>query len=338
MLTPASRAHFDHVLGELQKAQVRTVVTPRLVRGLDYYTNTVFEIVSEGLGAQNAICGGGAYEGLVEELGGSRPTASASQSARIASSTFSPSRFAGRRSLPRASSPSSRSTMRASRTPSRSRATCEAPESRRSRDDATGPGPGPRWPSGRARRSRSPGRGRTRGGHRRSHDHGDPGAGRGAAGKPRPPSASTSAVRRHVRSSRTPVGSLRPATSVRGFCCRRGFEAPRSRWGVVPRPARQERRRAGGGQAGQRVRGARDAGPRALGVGRRGRRHGGRPRSRAGERRHGHGRGRGAGRARGDPARRRASASPSTAAPTRPRRPASSTGSSTCGGPSSSAT
>jgi histidyl-tRNA synthetase len=42
----------------------------RLVRGLDYYTNTVFEIVSEGLGAQNAICGGGAYEGLVEELGG----------------------------------------------------------------------------------------------------------------------------------------------------------------------------------------------------------------------------------------------------------------------------
>ena len=45
-------------------------MTPRLVRGLDYYTNTVFEIVAEGLGAQNAICGGGAYEGLVEELGG----------------------------------------------------------------------------------------------------------------------------------------------------------------------------------------------------------------------------------------------------------------------------
>ena len=47
-------------------------IDPRLVRGLDYYTNTVFEIVSEGLGAQNAICGGGAYEGLVEELGGPR--------------------------------------------------------------------------------------------------------------------------------------------------------------------------------------------------------------------------------------------------------------------------
>ena len=40
------------------------------MRGLDYYTNTVFEIVSAGLGSQNAICGGGAYEGLVEELGG----------------------------------------------------------------------------------------------------------------------------------------------------------------------------------------------------------------------------------------------------------------------------
>ncbi len=69
-LNEASRGHFRTVLGELQKAQVRTEVSPRLVRGLDYYTNTVFEIVSAGLGAQNAICGGGAYEGLVEELGG----------------------------------------------------------------------------------------------------------------------------------------------------------------------------------------------------------------------------------------------------------------------------
>ncbi|MEO8504333.1 MAG: histidine--tRNA ligase [Acidobacteriota bacterium] len=69
-LTEASRAHFRGVCAELQKAQVRTEVSPRLVRGLDYYTNTVFEIVSAGLGAQNAICGGGAYEGLVEELGG----------------------------------------------------------------------------------------------------------------------------------------------------------------------------------------------------------------------------------------------------------------------------
>ncbi len=69
-LSEASRAHFRAVCDELQKAQVRTEVSDRLVRGLDYYTNSVFEIVSAGLGAQNAICGGGAYEGLVEELGG----------------------------------------------------------------------------------------------------------------------------------------------------------------------------------------------------------------------------------------------------------------------------
>jgi len=54
----------------MEAFSVPFVVEPRLVRGLDYYTNTVFEIVSEGLGSQNAICGGGAYEGLVEELGG----------------------------------------------------------------------------------------------------------------------------------------------------------------------------------------------------------------------------------------------------------------------------
>lgn len=69
-LTDASRAHFEKVLDLLKDASVPFAVEPRLVRGLDYYTNTVFEIVSEGLGAQNAVCGGGAYEGLIEELGG----------------------------------------------------------------------------------------------------------------------------------------------------------------------------------------------------------------------------------------------------------------------------
>jgi len=69
-LTEKSRAHFAEVRAALDAFEVDYEVTPRLVRGLDYYTNTVFEIVSEGLGAQNAICGGGAYEGLVEELGG----------------------------------------------------------------------------------------------------------------------------------------------------------------------------------------------------------------------------------------------------------------------------
>jgi histidyl-tRNA synthetase len=69
-LSDASRDQFARVLATLDAFDVRYEVTPRLVRGLDYYTNTVFEIVSEGLGAQNAICGGGAYEKLVEELGG----------------------------------------------------------------------------------------------------------------------------------------------------------------------------------------------------------------------------------------------------------------------------
>ena len=69
-LSEASRAHFAAVRAHLDRLGVAYRVEPRLVRGLDYYTNTVFEVVSGGLGAQNAICGGGAYEGLVEELGG----------------------------------------------------------------------------------------------------------------------------------------------------------------------------------------------------------------------------------------------------------------------------
>jgi histidyl-tRNA synthetase len=69
-LTDKSRAHFASVCKALEQFGVAYEVSPRLVRGLDYYTNTVFEIVSEGLGSQNAVCGGGAYEGLVEELGG----------------------------------------------------------------------------------------------------------------------------------------------------------------------------------------------------------------------------------------------------------------------------
>ncbi len=69
-LSAASRHHFAQVLSSLKAFRISFQVEERLVRGLDYYTNTVFEIVSKGLGAQNAICGGGAYEGLVEELGG----------------------------------------------------------------------------------------------------------------------------------------------------------------------------------------------------------------------------------------------------------------------------
>jgi histidyl-tRNA synthetase len=64
------RQHFDRVLGELKERGVAHRVTPRLVRGLDYYTRTTFEITSDVLGAQNALLGGGRYDGLAELIGG----------------------------------------------------------------------------------------------------------------------------------------------------------------------------------------------------------------------------------------------------------------------------
>ena len=69
-LSAESAAHFEAVCTMLDRHGVAYAVEPRLVRGLDYYTRTVFEIVSEGLGAQDAIVGGGRYDGLIEELGG----------------------------------------------------------------------------------------------------------------------------------------------------------------------------------------------------------------------------------------------------------------------------
>ncbi len=63
--------HFARVQGYLSKMSVRFVVDPSMARGLDYYTKTVFEVHHEGLGAQSALCGGGRYDALVEELGGS---------------------------------------------------------------------------------------------------------------------------------------------------------------------------------------------------------------------------------------------------------------------------
>lgn len=65
-----SRAHFEAVQGLLTDAGVRYEVRPDVVRGLDYYTDTVFEVQSEGLGSQNALCGGGRYDWLIQELGG----------------------------------------------------------------------------------------------------------------------------------------------------------------------------------------------------------------------------------------------------------------------------
>lgn len=64
------RAHFDAVQSYLNAMQIDFTVNPEIVRGLDYYTRTVFEFVSKEIGAQGTVCGGGRYDGLLEELGG----------------------------------------------------------------------------------------------------------------------------------------------------------------------------------------------------------------------------------------------------------------------------
>lgn len=63
-------SHFSAVKTYLDAAEVKYTVNPSIVRGLDYYTNTVFEFIAEGIGAQSTVCGGGRYNGLIEELGG----------------------------------------------------------------------------------------------------------------------------------------------------------------------------------------------------------------------------------------------------------------------------
>ena len=63
-------AHFTEVKKYLDAAGVEYTVNPTIVRGLDYYTKTVFEFVTDCIGAQGTVCGGGRYDGLIEELGG----------------------------------------------------------------------------------------------------------------------------------------------------------------------------------------------------------------------------------------------------------------------------
>ena len=69
-LDAESKAHFEELCGHLRSAGIAYDVEPRLVRGLDYYTRTAFEFTHGALGAQNAILGGGRYDGLSEALGG----------------------------------------------------------------------------------------------------------------------------------------------------------------------------------------------------------------------------------------------------------------------------
>jgi histidyl-tRNA synthetase len=69
-LCAACRQHFSELKDELSLRGIAFEENWRLVRGLDYYTRTTFEVTAEGLGSQNAVCGGGRYDGLVELLGG----------------------------------------------------------------------------------------------------------------------------------------------------------------------------------------------------------------------------------------------------------------------------
>ncbi|MBR0188988.1 MAG: histidine--tRNA ligase, partial [Clostridia bacterium] len=66
------RAHFNKVQNLLKAAGVEFKINPKIVRGLDYYIRTVFEFVSENIGAQGTVLGGGRYDGLVEQFGGGK--------------------------------------------------------------------------------------------------------------------------------------------------------------------------------------------------------------------------------------------------------------------------
>ncbi len=69
-LCDACKGKFELLKSALDSMGIEYVVDPAIVRGLDYYTGTVFEFIAEGIGAQSTVCGGGRYDGLVESLGG----------------------------------------------------------------------------------------------------------------------------------------------------------------------------------------------------------------------------------------------------------------------------
>ena len=69
-ICPECQEHFDQVKEYLGMGGLTYILNPRMVRGLDYYTRTAFEVVSYGLGAQNAVTGGGRYDNLFQEIGG----------------------------------------------------------------------------------------------------------------------------------------------------------------------------------------------------------------------------------------------------------------------------
>jgi len=69
-LSEEDKAHFDQVLAYLDEMNIPYEIDPWIVRGLDYYTRTVFEFISEDIGAQGTVCGGGRYDNLIEQMGG----------------------------------------------------------------------------------------------------------------------------------------------------------------------------------------------------------------------------------------------------------------------------
>ena len=69
-LDPQSREHFEALCASLEALGIPYRINPRLVRGLDYYSRTVFEWITDALGAQDAVCSGGRYDGLIAQLGG----------------------------------------------------------------------------------------------------------------------------------------------------------------------------------------------------------------------------------------------------------------------------
>jgi histidyl-tRNA synthetase len=69
-LDEGSKKDFESLCRILDDAQIEYTINPQLVRGLDYYNKTVFEWISDELGAQGTVCGGGRYDGLAEQLGG----------------------------------------------------------------------------------------------------------------------------------------------------------------------------------------------------------------------------------------------------------------------------
>ncbi len=69
-LCPECAAHLAELKSYLDACGIEYVIDPHIVRGLDYYTRTVFEFIAEGIGSQSTVCGGGRYDGLMEQLGG----------------------------------------------------------------------------------------------------------------------------------------------------------------------------------------------------------------------------------------------------------------------------